>query len=228
MAKKQNTKDILLYGAIGVASAFLVNEIQNFLLWFSFRRESYNLYKAGIEKFGDDFDFWWKVQTTYIDLTNNKITEADAESINANLLALYNPKYEKIVEVERWYIDNCKWLNKPGFFRQRYAYTNYALIVAGIVPLLTEIKSNTLKYILFGGGVVGLFNAIRFNIKAFNIYKLQITNSSIKKLYWDLAKVIDKDFVKASDDTSFAGYILWAIYNIEDKEATADKPETTE
>jgi hypothetical protein len=227
MAKKQNTQDILLYGAIGVASGLLINEIQNFLLWFSFRNESYKLYKAGLEKFGKPFEFWWEVQKNYIDLQNGKINEAEAEVLNTEAQTLYNPTLEQVVDAERWYIENCKWLNKPGFFRQRYAYTNYALIIGGIIPLLTQIRSKTLQYILFGGGVVGLFNAIRFNIKSFNIYKLQTLDTKLaQKLYWDLAKVINKDFYEASFNGNFAGYIVWSIYKIE--EDNKAEQETTE
>lgn len=228
MAKKENTKDILIYGAIGVASAFLVNEIQNFLLWFSFRYESYKLYKAGVEKFGKPFVFWWEIQKNYIDLQNNKIDEAEAEKRNNEAQVLFNPTLKEVVEAEKWYKENCKWLNKPGFFRQRYAYTNYALIVGGIIPLLTQIQSKTLKYILFGGGLVGLFNAIRFNLKSFNIYKLQILeNKFTAKLYWDIVEAINKDFYEASMNGNFAGYILWSLYEIDEKE-NKEEPETTE
>lgn len=228
MAKKQNTQDILLYGAIGVASGLLINEIQNFLLWYSFRRESYKLYKAGVDKFGKPFEFWWEIQKNYIDLQNGLINEAEAEAKNNEAQALYNPTLKQVVDAERWYKDNCKWLNKPGFFRQRYAYTNYALIIGGIIPFLTQIRSKTLQYILFGGGVVGLFNAIRFNIKSFNIYKLQTLESKLtKNLYWDIAKVIDKDFYEASFNGNFGGYILWSMYEVEEPKKE-EQTETTE
>lgn len=227
MAKKQNTKDILLYGAIGVASGFLINEIQNFLLWYSFRRESYKLYKAGVEKFGKPFEFWWEIQKNYIDLQNGTIDEAEATLRNTEAQTLYNPTLAEVIDAEKWYKDNCKWLNKPGFFRQRYAYTNYALIIGGIVPFLTQIRSKTLQYILFGGGVVGLFNAIRFNIKSFNIYKLQTLETKFtKNLYWDLVKAIDKDFYNASFNGNFAGYIVWSLYEIDQQ--NKEEAETTE
>jgi hypothetical protein len=219
MAKKGNINEIFLYSTIGIASGLLINEIQNFLLWFTFRKESYKLYKAGVEQYGKAFKFWWEVQKNYIDLNNGVIDETTAQQLNNEAQAIYNPTLAEVIETEKWYIDNCKWLNKPGYFRQRYAYTNYALLIAGIVPLLTQIKSKTLQYILFGGGVLGLFNTIRYNLKSFNIYKLQTLGKNEKeaKIYWDIAKALDKEFYNASFNEQYAGYILYSIFEIDKK-----------
>lgn len=216
--KKTDTTDILLYGAIGVASGLAVNYIQNFLLWYTFRKESWNLYKKGIENYGKAFSFWWEVQKNYIDLNNGLITEEEAQAVTDGLIA--DPEYKdltekQVLEAEAWYKENCKWLNKSSYFRQRYAISNYALVIAGLLPFIVNIKSKTLKYILYGGAVSGLYNAIRYNVKNFNIYKLQTAN----KTYTAIAKVIDKDFASEFSSAGWNGYILWSIFDLSEQKA---------
>lgn len=215
--RKTDTTDILLYGAIGVASGLAINYIQNFFLWYSFRKESWNLYKQGIEKYGKAFSFWWEVQKTYIDVNNKKITEEEATRMTD--LLIEDPEYKditekQVLEAESWYKENCKWLNKSNYFRQRYAISNYALVIAGLLPFIVNIKSTTLKYILYGGAVSGLYNAVRYNVKKFNIYELQKAG----KIYVDIAKIIDKDFVEEfNSGTGWAGYILWSIFDLSEQ-----------
>ena len=216
--KKTDNTDILLYGAIGIASGLAINYIQNFLLWYTFRKESWNLYKKGVENYGKAFIFWWEIQKTYIDQNNGSITEEEAQSIADSLVA--DPEYsdlteKQVLEAEAWYKENCKWLNKSSYFRQRYAIGNYALIVAGILPLITNIKSKTLQYILYGGAITGLFNAVRYNLKTFNIFELQKAG----KDYISIAKIIDKDFVSEFSSAGWNGYILWSIFDLSEQKA---------
>jgi hypothetical protein len=217
MAKRKTDTDIILYGAIGVASGFAINYIQSFFLWYYFRKESWNLYKKGVELYGINFEFWWEVQKIDIRAKVYNLTEEEVDALNNDLIN--NPAYNKatdkgVLEAESWYKENCKWLNKSNYFRQRYAMSNYALIIAGLLPLITTIKSKTLQYILYGGAISGLFNAVRYNIKSFNIYNTQ----SNLKIYKDILKIIDKKMFEAfSSDTGWAGFLVWSIYDLSEQ-----------
>lgn len=214
MAKRRKTDtDIILYGAIGVASGFAINYIQNFFLWYFFRKESWNLYKKGVELYGINFEFWWEVQKIDIDANNGKLNEEEVAQATSNLTT--DPKFSKatdkgVLEAEAWYKENCKWLNKSNYFRQRYAISNYALIIAGLLPFITTIKSKTLQYVLYGGAVAGLFSAVRYNLKSFNIFKLQTTDP----VYDNILKIIDKKMYDAFTTEGWSGYILWSIFDL--------------
>jgi len=217
MAKrKTDNTDILLYGALGVASGFAINYIQNFFLWYFFRKESWDLYNKGVEKYGKAFEFWWAVQKIDIDANNDKLSEDLVKDITNDLT---NDPYfadvtdKEVLEAEAWYKVECKWINKPSYFRRRYAYTNYALVIAGLLPVITTIKSKSLQYILYGGAITGLFNAVRYNTNKFNIFKLQESN----KIYNDLLKIINKKMAEDynnPDLKAYSGYILWSIFDL--------------
>jgi hypothetical protein len=217
MAKrKTNNTDILLYGALGIASGFAINYIQNFFLWYIFRKQSWDLYNKGVAQYGKAFEFWWAVQKIDIDANNGNLSEEEVQQITNDLTN--DPYFEKVsakevLEAEEWYKKECKWINKPSYFRQRYAYSNYALVIGGLLPLITSIKSKTLKYILYGGAITGLYNAVRYNYNKFNIFELQKSN----KIYNDLLKVINKKMAvdyNNSDLKAYSGYILWSIFDL--------------
>jgi hypothetical protein len=217
MAKRRKTdlNDILLYGAIGVASGFAVNFIQNWFIWYFFRKESLKLYNAGVEKYGKAFMLWWDVQKIEIDAQIENYTEEKKIQLLNEAYNQYTGVTDKnFTDAEKWYKENCKWIGKSEYFRQRYAYSNYALIIAGLVPMIANIKSKSLQYILYGGAITGLYNAVRYNYKKFDIYKLQEAN----KIYIDISKAVDKDFKEAWNTAGgWGGYILYDITEFSDK-----------
>lgn len=217
MAKrKSNDTDIVLYSAIGLASGFAINYIQNFFLWYYFRKQSWDLYNKGVEKYGKAFQFWWAVQKIDIDANNGSLSEKEVTQITDELTN--DPYFEnvtatEVLEAEAWYKVECKWINKPSYFRQRYAYSNYALVIAGLLPVITTIKSKSLQYILYGGAITGLFNAVRYNTNKFNIFKLQSSN----KIYNDLLKIINKKMsvdYNNGDLKAYSGYIVWSLFDL--------------
>jgi hypothetical protein len=228
--RKQNTSNIVLYSAIGIASGFTINELQRFFLYWYYRKQSFNLYKQGVEKYGNAFILWWLVQKVWIDYQLNQLTEAEKDAEVQSILT--DPKFagvkeKEVLDAESWYKSACKWLGKPGYFKQAYSISNYALVVVGVLPLITQIKNQTLQYIMYGAGVVGLFNAIKYNATK-DIYKKLQPKST--KLYWQLIKAIDQELYNASfsnDRYGYAGYIVYDIFDLSEQNPE-DKPTTEE
>ena len=217
MAKRKiNTNNILLYGGLGVASGFALNILQDYYLWYFFRKESWDLYKQGVQKYGEAFKLFWEIQKLEIDAKKDNWSD---EKLISERIRISNTFFSDVtdsdyVASEKWYKENCKWLNKTNYFRQRYAYLNYALIIAGIVPFIITMKNQNIKYLLLGGALSGAYNTFRYNYKKYDIYSKQDT----PKLYIDITKVFNKEMVDQFGDSinigSWGGYIVWSLVEL--------------
>ena len=86
-----------------------------------------------------------------------------------------------------------------------------------MLPVITTIKSKSLQYILYGGAITGLFNAVRYNTNKFNIFKLQSSN----KIYNDLLKIINKKMSVDYNDgdlKAYSGYIVWSLFDLSEQQ----------
>jgi hypothetical protein len=217
MAKRKvNTNDILLYGGLGLASGLAVNLIQDFYLWYFFRKESWDLYNQGVQKYGEAYKLFWQIQKIEIDAKQENWTDEKLISERTRIANTFFPEVNDAdyVASEKWYKENCKWLNKTNYFRQRYAYMNYALILAGVIPFLVSMKNQKIKYLLIGSALSGAFNTFRYNFKKYDIYK----KLNWSKQYVAISKIFNKPFGEALESPnslgSWGGYVVWSIVEL--------------
>lgn len=171
MAKsKKDTTNIILGGAIGVASGFAVNYLYDAIIYCIIMKNQRDIYNDCIKKYGDAFYVWWNIQMAGIQLTNKVYTQADYDSAVEDLQTAYpNIGLSDLVEPEKYYLSKAKWTDKPDYFRIRFGSVALAGIIATILPFVTNIRSSYLKYALFGSGLVAVYRVYQVAKKGFRI-----------------------------------------------------------
>lgn len=215
MAKRKNNTDVFLYGGAGLASGLLINEIQDFYLYYYILNEQYKGFKDITAKFGRPAFYWWYMFKINIDEKYNLKTKEQADALRAEAANDFTDVTAEQIQQVREYARLNWWWTDAKKLRFKYQYTNYALIIAGILPLLKLIKNKTLQFVLYGAAVTGVYNTIRLNLKAYNIYKKLQPAKTLKDIYYELIKIINKELYTEANDTAnlyaWQGYLLFTF-----------------
>jgi hypothetical protein len=171
MAKrKKDTTNIILGGAIGVASGFAVNYLYDAIVYCIIMNKQRDIYYECLNKFGDRFYLWWKIQFTGVALENKQITQEEYDQTINDLGNQYpDVSLPDMVEPEEYYLSKAVWTNKPEYFRIRFGGVAVAGVIASILPFVTNIRNSYLKYVFWGAGLTAIYRVYQVAKKGFRI-----------------------------------------------------------